>query len=249
MKILKYKKSRNGKYIVYFDDGRSTVLYENVILKYNLLLKKNIDEALFQEINDVNLEYDVYYVGLKSITSRFKSIYELRSFLFNKEYPGDLIDKAIDRLVFQGYLNDRMFARSYISNQISVTSNGPIKIKNELENMKVDTDIIEEELLVFTEEMQIEKVDKIITKLIKSNHSKGGLVLKQKIINDLKTKGYSYSLICSVINNYSFSSDKDIAKKEYDKLYRKYSRKYVGRELEQKIKEKMFLKGLVYESE
>lgn len=249
MKILKYKKSRNGKYIVYFDDGRSTILYEDVILRYDLLLKKNMDESLFREINDVNLEYDVYYVGLKSITSRFKSIYELRCFLSNKEYPDDLIDKAIDRLTHQGYLNDQAFARSYISNQISVTSNGPIKIKNDLENKKVDSEIIEEELRAFSEELQIEKVDKIISKSIKSNHSKGDFVLKQKIINDLKSKGYDYSLICNVIDNYNFHSDKDIAKKEYDKLYRKYSRKYEGKELEQKIKEKMFLKGLVYESE
>lgn len=249
MKVLKYKKSRNGKYIVYFDDGRSTILYEDVILKYNLLLKKEISDDLFKEINDINFEYDVYYVGLKSITSRFKSVYELRKFLSNKEYPEDLIDKAIDKLISQGYLNDRMFARSYINNQISITSNGPIRIKNDLENKKIDSDIIDSEIIAFSDDIQIEKIDKIINKMIKSNHSRGGIVLRQKIINDLKSKGYCYDLICSVIDNYNFNSDSSIAKKEYDRLYKKYSRKYEGVELEKKIKEKMFMKGLIYEGE
>ena len=111
MKVLKYKKSKNGKYIVYFDDGRSSVLYEDVILKYNLLLKKEINESLFKEINDINFEYDVYYVGLKSITSRFKSIYELRKFLFNNE--------DIDMVYFIGLQDVEEFRfRDYIDQQL-----------------------------------------------------------------------------------------------------------------------------------
>ena len=49
--------------------------------------------------------------------------------------------------------------------------------------------------------------------------------------------------------NFEFDNNDDIAKKEYDKLYRKYSRKYSGKELEYKIKEKLYQKGLNYESE
>ena len=61
--------------------------------------------------------------------------------------------------------------------------------------------------------------------------------------------GYDISLINSEISNYSFENDKELAKKEYDKLYRKYSKKYSGKELELKIKEKLYLKGLKYEEE
>ena len=40
MKILKYKKGSKGKYKVYLDNGLELQLYEDVILKYELLLKK-----------------------------------------------------------------------------------------------------------------------------------------------------------------------------------------------------------------
>ncbi len=249
MKILKFKKKPNGKYSVYLDDGREFVYYEEVILQYELLLKKEVEEKDLLTIHQTNLEYDVYYVALNSIKSRFKSIYELREFLRKKEYPEEMIDHAIDKLIEQRYLDDRLFAKSYINTQMITTSHGPLRIKNDLYQKKVSSSIIEEEIALFDEESQIEKMKKIIERLIRSNRTRGGLVLKQKIINDLKTQGYEYDLISRIISSYSFPQDKDLAKKEYDKLYKKYSSKYEGYELANKIREKMFQKGLTYEEE
>ena len=73
------------------------------------------------------------------------------------------------------------------------------------------------------------------------------MVLKNKIVNDLINNGYSYDIIQKVINNYEFGNDSLLAKKEYDKLYKKLSRKYSGSELAYKIKEKLYQKGLSYE--
>ena len=107
--------------------------------------------------------------------------------------------------------------------------------------------IIQEEILVFNEDVQKEKIDKIIRISIKSNRNRGGVVLKNKIINDLINNGYSYDVITKVISNYEFDNDSIIAKREYDKLYKRLSRKYSGKELEYKIKEKLYQKGLSYE--
>ena len=247
IKIVKYKKGAKGKYKVFLDNSMELSLYEEVILKYNLLLTKEIDEDGLIEIDKCNQEYDVYYVALNSINSRYKSIYDLRMTLLKKEYPEELIDKAIDKLIKQGYLNDRMFAKSYINNKMITSNSGPFKIEKELLEKKIDLDIIKEELEVFTEEEQITRIRKLIEKGIKTNHNRGGIVLKQKIYNDLKLFGYDISLINRIISDYTFENDENIAKKEYEKLYRKYSRKYEGYELKQKIREKMYQKGLSYE--
>lgn len=249
MKVIKYKKMANSRYKVYLDDSHELLLYEDVILKYNLLIRKDIDEKLIIEMDKYNQEIDVYYVALNSIKNRFRSVYELKGILLKKEYPIDLIDKAISKLLEQGYLNDRSYCKSFINNQMITTNNGPFKIIRELNEKKVSEDIISEEIEVFNSDEQIPRIKKIIEKGIRSNHSRGGVVLKQKIYNDLKNLGYDISLINSVISSYDFGNDLDIAKKEYDKLYRKYSRKYSGDELKYKIREKMYLKGLVYEEE
>lgn len=249
MKVIKYKKMANNRYKVYLENNHELLLYEDVILKYDLLIRKDIDEKLIIEMDKYNQEVDVYYVALNSIKNRFRSVYELRGILLKKEYPIDLVDKAIDKLISQGYLNDRSFCKSFINNQMITTNNGPFKIIRELNEKKIDSDIIDEEILVFSEEEQISKIKKIIDKGIKTNHSRGGVVLKQKIYNDLKNLGYDVSLINKIISEYSFTNDIDIAKKEYEKLYKKYSRKYSGEELKKKLREKMYLKGLFYEEE
>ena len=164
-----------------------------------------------------------------------------------EEYPIEMVDKAIEKLLSQGYLNDRSFAKSFINNKIITTNNGPYKIRRELVEHRVDSNIIDEELEVFDEETQLDKIRKVANRLYNSNRNRGGSVLKKKIVNDLVNLGYDTLTISKVVNDFDFSNDKDIAKKEYEKLYKKLSRKYEGKELEYKIKEKLYQKGLYYE--
>ena len=245
MRIIKYKKGSKGLYKVELDDGRVLSLYEDVILKFDLLLKKEIMDSDLDSINKYNLECDVYYVALNNIKSRFKSEFELRNILKKKEYPDEYIELAINKLIKQGYLNDRLFARSYINNQTLTTSRGPLRIQRDLLDKKIDYNVINEELSVFSEEEQLMKIKKIISKKLQSNHSRGGYVLKQKVVNDVKLLGYDSLVISRVISEFDFSSnDEDIAKKEYNKLYKRLSHRYSGDELERKIREKLYQKGL-----
>ena len=245
MKITKYKKSTNGRYIVTLEDNSKISLYEETILEFNLLLTKNIDDL--EEISNFNMQYEAYYIALKSINSRFKSVDEVRKMLKNKEFTSEVIEFVIEKLVKQGYLNDRLFSKLYINNQMVTTNRGPLKIKKDLIDKGVDNNIIDEELEEFSEDIQLEKIDKCITKMLKSNNSRGGVILKSKIFNDLKTLGYDSSIINKIINDYDYSDNKDLYKKEYDKLYRKLSKKYEGKELEYKINERLYQKGLYYE--
>ena len=248
MKVLKYKKLTGGKYKVTLDT-MELVLYEEVILKYNLLITKEIDPLEIEKISNDNLFYEVYYAAIRSINSRIKSVYDIRIYLIKKEYPVDIIESVIDKLLKQGYLNDLIYTKSFINNQIVTTNNGPNKIKKELLEHKVDEKIIYSELESFTTDLQLEKIEKLVNRFYKSNRTRGGFVLKKKITNDLINYGYDIELIDKIISKFDFTNDKDIAKKEYEKLYRKLSKKYNGVELERKIKEKMYMKGLVYEED
>ncbi len=246
MRILKYKKMSNGKYKLELDNGNSLLLYEEVILKYNLLITKDID--LNNDcINIYNLECDCYYVALKSLNNRFKSVKELKNSLIKKEYPLDMVEKVISKLLKQGYLNDRSFSKSFINNQMITTNNGPEKIMFELVKKGVSKDIVDSEIGTFTLDEQVLKINKLINKMIKSNRTRGGIVLRKKICSYLINLGYDISLINKCLDNFSFSNDIEISKREYEKLYKRLSRKYTGKELEYKIAEKMYQKGLHYE--
>lgn len=247
MKIIKYKKGSKGIYKVELSNGIVLALYEDTILKFNLLLSKEILEKDLDKIKLYDLECEVYYVALESIKARFKSEFELKKLLERKEYPDEYINKALQRLKKEGYLNDREFARSYINNQMITTNHGPNRIERDLFDKKIDSNIISDELVLFTEGEQVNRINKLITKKINSNYNKGGNVLKQKIANDLNLLGYDSFIVNRILNNYDFSIDYELAEREYNKLYKRLSKKYSGKELELRIKQGLYLKGLKYE--
>ena len=66
-----------------------------------------------------------YYIvtpdnGTLTHVDKYFGIEEVRKMLKNKEYSSEIIDFAVDRLIKQGYLNDKLFAKLYINNQIVI---------------------------------------------------------------------------------------------------------------------------------
>lgn len=247
MNVIRYKKTGNNKYKVVLDNNIELTLYEDVILKFELLLNKKINDKDLIKIKELNSYYDAYYCAIKSLNSKFKSIYDTKEYLLNKEYSKEIVDDVIDKLIEQGYLNDSSYARSFINNQIITTNRGPYKIISELNKHHISNDIISEEISLFDEDIQKEKINKIINKSIKSNKNRGGVILKNKIINDLSNLGYSIDIINKEIDNYKFGVNKEIREREYNKIYNKLSKKYSGEELDYKVREKLYLRGLYYE--
>ena len=59
MKIIKYEKKGNNTYKIYLENNQSINVYEDVILKNNLLYKKEIDRSLLEKINIDNDKEDI----------------------------------------------------------------------------------------------------------------------------------------------------------------------------------------------
>ena len=243
MDIIKYKKLRNGKYQI-ITTTCTFELYEEVILKYNLLLSKKIDDK--DSILKYNKRWDIYYTALKYLKSRTHSKKEVCDYLKKKEYPSEFIEEAILKLESQGYINDLVYARSFFNNKIITTSHGPLIIKKELQDKGVALEIICEVLDDYTDDIQKDKINKRINRIITSSRGKSNKAIMLKIRNDLYKEGFSQNLINAQLQNVQLEDDSDVYKKQYDKLYKRYSKKYSGYELECKIKQALYQKGFSY---
>jgi len=243
MKILKFTKKKDGMYSLLLEDNDLLIVHEDLILKYGLLLHKEISDEDREKIEEENLSYTAKTVALKYITIRYRSVKELREYLSKKGVNKDIIENVIKDLKNEGYLNDDSFAKMFIHDKINLSMDGPYKIRRELSSFGISEEIINNNIDLFTDDIQIEKINKIIDKQIKTNHNKSNYILKNKILNFLNNNGYDSTLSIKVYEGKNISSDRDIAKKEYDKLYKKLSNKYSGNELEYKIKQKMYQKG------
>ena len=243
MKIEKFKKRPNGLYTIYLDNFNSYDFYEEIILKCELLLTKNIEEDELNEIIKDNKNYESYYDALKTLKRTIKTKEEIRKLLTEKKYSKENITFAINTLEKQGYLNDKNYAKSYVHNCIITTTKGPKKIILELEKKGIKEEDYKEALEEYTESIEKEKIEKLVSKKIKSNHNKSAKILKQKLLQDLTNNGFHQDIIKEVLNSTAIEENDDIAKKEYQKYYNKLSKKYSGKELEYKLKQKMYSLG------
>ena len=241
MKIIKYKKMSNNRYKVFLEDGSNIILYEDIIIKYELLITKKIEDI--SQIQKDNNNYAVYDMALKYINIKMRCEKEIRTYLLKKNIDENLIDITIKKLKDKGLLNERLYVKSYISDKIRLNKEGINKIRSELIKLDINKDIIDEEIENADIDEMNNNLEKLIDKKISSNKSYAGDVLKMHLLNEFINKGYDKEEILKILSEKDLSNN-DIYEKEYNKLYKKYSKKYSGNELEYVISNKLYQKGI-----
>ena len=201
MKILKYEKKSNNNYKIYLDNDKVITINEDVILKYKLLYKKEIDEFLLEEILQDNNNYDIYNKCVKYIGVRLRSTNEIKEFMQRKNVDESLIEETIKKLTKNKLLDDEIFTKAFIKDKLNFTTMGPYRIEQELKKHHIDTSIINKYIYDIDYDFLEEKINKQIQKIIKSNKNKPNL--KNKIYTNLINLGYSSELIKDNLNKYN----------------------------------------------
>ena len=243
MKIDKIKKMSNNKYKIYFDDDNVLETYDEVIINTNLLYKKEIDEDLYRKIQDDNAYYEIYNKCVKMLSSKMRSKKEMYDFLVKKGIDKADIDNMLSKLELIGLLNDKMYAKAYISDKVNFTNMGPLKIESNLLDCDIDESIIREELSKLDSDIMEKKISKYINSKARSNkHST--YFFKEKVLSELLSLGYSKDMILPYLEDIKLDSN---VKLEYNKIYNKLSRKYKDEELKRNIRNKLYQKGYTKE--
>ena len=239
MKIVKYSKITGNKYEILLENNEKIKLYEDVILKEELLIKKEIDDI--SKILEINSKYEIYEVSLKYLNHHVTSIKGMRDYLLKKNYLEEDIDNTIDKLIKNNYLNDYYFAKCYVSEKVNLSNDGPLKIKKYLDTNNIDNDI-SLEILSNYEDIWYDRIEKYLDKQVKSN-KKSIYYFKNKMMVNLINLGYEKEMINDCLNSISLSNQDELKEIEKEKIRKKLEKKYSGIELERKIKEKLYQRG------
>lgn len=200
MQIIKYTKKGNGNYDILLDNNKKITLSEDLILKNNLLYKKEVDPYLLEELLTENIKYDIYNKCVKYISIRLRSINEIKEYMKRLNADEETINNTIDRLLKNNLLNDEVFTKAFIQDKLNFTTMGPYRIEQELKRQHIDNTIISKYLYNIDKDILITKINKQINKLIKSNKKKDNL--KNKIYKNLLSLGYSNDMILKELNKY-----------------------------------------------
>lgn len=245
MKVLKIKKLKNGKYKLILDNNESLELYDDVILKNNILFTKEIDDELLNTIDKDNNYYCYYNKAIKYLNTKMRSTKEVENYLSKFELSDKEKNNIIDKLKNIDLINDSLFVKAYINDKIYLSNIGPYKIKRELLEHDIDEVLIDNCLKKIDNNVIKTKIRKYINKKISSNNKLSSYQLKNKIVNDLINNGYDKSDINEELLNFEIVDNNSILEKEYRKIYQKLSKKYQGTELNFRTVNKLMQKGFL----
>ena len=241
LKVKSITPIKPGKYKLTWDNNQTMVLYEDTIVNMTLIPNKIINQDMLDTIiknDEISLIYDK---AIKYLKLRQRSKYELERYLTSKNYEPTLIKEVIDKLNNQGILNDLKFAQSYINDKLLMAKTGPYKLKQDLEALKVDHNIVNELIDNISEDVLIINIKKYINRIGKSSKA-SSFITKQKILLELINLGYPKNLIVDHLDAINII-DSHLIDKEYNRLYNKYIKKYNGQQLYLKIRNGLYLKG------
>ena len=218
------------------------MVHEDLILKKELLLTREITEEDVKNIDKLNNNYNAYDLAVKYISIKVRSCLEVHEYLEKKELDKEIIHEVIGKLKSQKYLDDFVYAKAFVNDRIKFSNNGPYKIRKELDERGVSNSIIEDVLSIFDYSLEKEKLDKLVPKYVKTIRNKSYSMMQNKVCEYFTNLGYSKSLVIDILNDIDYD-DSLAREKEYNKLLKKYSKKYSGSELDYKIKQALYKNG------
>ncbi|MEY8458901.1 recombination regulator RecX [Lactococcus ileimucosae] len=227
---------------------------EDTVVKFMLTRDKALTEGEFEQL----LSFDhfaqgkalaLYFISFKPRTSS-----EVKKYLFEHHIQSSQIEAIIDYLGKDNLINDRAYIESYIRGKIRAANAGPYQIMQKLRMKGLESQLIEQLLTqVFDEEKQIDVAVKLAEKIVHQKASRLTLQqLKQKVTQTLTTKGFSYNVSAIALETLELEADEEneleLLYNELEKTARKYSRRYEGYELKQRITQALARKGFDFGS-
>lgn len=194
LKIRKIEpQKRKGRFKIFFDDGSSSQVSEDVILKFGLKEGSEIKEEKLKE-------FEVYLLALRFLSFRPRSEKEMRVRLL-KKFPKDLVEKIIKELKEEKFLDDREFAKAFLRNREILRPSGRKLLFLELRKKGIEKEIIEEVLnKVYNKEKELELAKKAAKKKIKIYKNLPRKESFQKLLGFLQRRGFNWQTIKEVLN-------------------------------------------------
>lgn len=247
MKIKSYKKLKNNCYQISFVEKgvEDIILFADVILKYNLLIKKEITLRELQEIKKENFQMTCYNKALSFLAKKNRSKKEIHDYLKKENFKEQDIVSTIKLLEEKKIIDEDCYLRAFIHDQVYLGHFGPKRIMKK----GIELGFLEEKIELCLQEIPYavwkEKLEHLVKKKVNANHKDSNLKMKEKIVYSCMQEGYSKGDIVEILDGMDISSSREPIEKEAEKLYKRLSKKYQGKELFYQLKGKLMQKGFV----
>ena len=196
---ISYSKSKEVFEVV-FEDETKLLLNYNIFEKYKVSVDMDFSENEIQEMKYFSDIERAKSRAINYISGKLKTKYEVRLNLTEKDFTEDIIDEVINILEKEEYLNDRLYCEVFIEDKKQLNGYGKNKIKSLLIQKGISKSVFEDFLDEFEYEEEFDNALKMgIKKLNLLSNEEDVFKKKQKLINYLAYRGFSFDVINDVL--------------------------------------------------
>jgi|TARA_B100001079_G_scaffold157302_2_gene134862 regulatory protein len=201
---IKVNKKRPNRRSIFIDGQFAFTVSEGIFFQHNLEEGGELSDKQIKELTTADEFYKAKQAAVNLLSYRPRSIKEVSNRLVQKGWNQDLADRVTGELVDKGYLNDEEFAAIFARDRAKNKCLGPVALKSELIKTGVAQKIIEKTIEAVYSKYP---ADELIQRLMKKRGIDLDVPLvkkeKQRFINLLKRKGFTWDQMESVVRNLS----------------------------------------------
>ncbi len=186
-----------GRYNVFVDGHYSFSLDEFQLVQYSLHSGQEIDETKLAELQAESDFGKNYIRAVDLISRRLRSEREIRDYAGRKQWSRGNTERVIARLYDRGYLNDLVFAQSFVRSRQSSRKYSRRRIERDLVNKGIGHRIIQQ---VLDEEAGMADDNDALANLVAKKYHRYDDINKLKAY--LARTGFRYDDINRAIEQY-----------------------------------------------
>lgn len=246
------QQKRAKRYNIFVDDTFKIGITEETLLKFHLHKGMPYTDELHTSLTTHVFYMKLYQKALNYLSYALRSEQEVRQTLYKSlEDPDEsqlqLVEKIVFRLKNERYINDEQFVKSFIQHNFATVKKGPHALKQQLLKKGIAMPLIDSQLRDLDETVTHDNALIVAQKYLDKQKKSSQKAMYEKTRAYLVQRGYSFSIINRVLTqvdfNDSIEQEHDALMHHLDKLGRKYSKKYTGYDLKNKLFQALYQKG------
>lgn len=135
---------------------------------------------------------------MKICSTQEKCKSDIYTKLKNWNVDDDLIEKIIQKLVEENFINEERYAKAFVNDKFKFNKWGKIKIRYELKLKQIDNSVIEDAIEIIDENKYYELAEEIVKSKLKTVKSGNIYETKAKLIRFAYNKGFEQEIIYSI---------------------------------------------------
>ncbi|MBM4174753.1 MAG: regulatory protein RecX [Ignavibacteria bacterium] len=190
------KIERKGNRIkIFFSQSDPILLSIDTYNKFQLSLNQKLSENYLEDIIAYEELNQAKQSALRFLAIRNHSIFELRRKLSQKKFAPETVNKTLESLIHSQLIDDEKFAKEFADELTKRKYFGPSRIKTELRKRGISDSQVKSLLTDISDETEMKNLETTAEKYLKRFSTKLTPSDKQKVINYLFQKGFSWEKI------------------------------------------------------